>query len=580
MTGDLKPSEIFKTLDLVISSPALGPGSRLPALLRYLVVEELEGRGPAIKAFSIAADVLGRGAEFDPQTDSIVRVEVGRLRKALQLYNATDGAEAPWLIEIPKGGYRPLFIAGKSARQAGNGGRPVPVTETRDEGGLLDAHRVQPQPAVGNVSRLRLLGFALALCAVVAVALGISQRGAGTDPGDVPLVVVNPINFSSDTAGYDFIAEGLRADITARLADFRWLAVTQVEPAQLGLAGRSPDPDNVYMINSVVQIAAGKMRIRATLANGARQLTTWSQDYDVAIGTDFAGVFALSKDVADRIAVDIGRPLGPIAKSELAQRERQNDRAATTQDQRYLCMLMFRDYWRSLTPDGQTRARLCLEKIVSRDAGFADGQAALAFITLDVVRSGKQASDNAALLERARAQAAAALALQPDDELPLSATMAVAACSGDQDTVRRKANKLAEEFPFWPSVQSDVGNKRALVLGEWGEGLALIQRARRYNTAPEPWYGLAPALRLILDRRPAEALAGLGRGAQRGFEQGHLVRLAAARLADNSIEMAVAREDLSRLGYANKAAVMALLEAECWSDDIKAALRPAIEDAF
>src|SRR5262249_53127414 len=88
----------------------LGTASdRQRRLIQYLVTEELEGRGDRIKAVAIATDVLGRSADFDPQTDSIVRVEMGRIRQALDLYYATQGANDPVRIKIEKGSYRPKF---------------------------------------------------------------------------------------------------------------------------------------------------------------------------------------------------------------------------------------------------------------------------------------------------------------------------------------------------------------------------------------------------------------------------------------------------------------------------------------
>ncbi|HUB62854.1 MAG TPA: hypothetical protein VL996_00105 [Methylocella sp.] len=82
---------------------------RQKRLLQYLVTEELEGRGHLLKAAPIATGVLGRSADFDPQTDSIVRVEMGRLRQALELYYATHGAKDPVRIKFEKGSYRPKF---------------------------------------------------------------------------------------------------------------------------------------------------------------------------------------------------------------------------------------------------------------------------------------------------------------------------------------------------------------------------------------------------------------------------------------------------------------------------------------
>jgi adenylate cyclase len=578
MSENLKPAEIFQTLDRAISSPALGPGSRLPALLRYLVVEELEGRGQAIKAFSVAADVFGRGSEFDPQTDSIVRVEVGRLRKALQLYNATDGATAQWKIEIPKGAYRPIFVQG-SQSDAGEVQKATHAQAvTRSEKLEVSAGKT-PISTARPSGKWKLAGLFLGACAVLAVTWGITQRQTRTASVNAPLVMVKPISFSSDAPGYDFIADGLRADITARLADFRWLAVTQtdqtaaqVSPSQNGIA-------HVYAVDLVVQIAAGTMRVRATLATGNRQVIDWSQDYQMKLDADFKSIFALTQDIANRIAVDIGRPLGAISRSEYAKQPL-DGQSANLQDKRYLCMLMFLDYWRNLTPDGQLMARRCLETVIATDSSFSDGLAALSFINLDILRTGKEPAKAKTLLEMARSQAAMAVALKPDAALPLMATMTVAACSGDLETMQRKARQLTEAFPLWPEVLSDVGTKMALILDDWEGGLALVGRAASYNTSPDPWYGLAPAIRLIMEKQPAKALAGLSRASQRSFEQGHLVRLAAAELSANKTEVAVAYEDLKRLGYPDKNAVLALLKAECWSVKVKSALRPALESAF
>ena len=99
---------VLEALDAIIASGALGGGERLPALLRYLllrylVTEELAGRGERIKAFAIATEVLGRGADFDPQLDSIARTEMARLRKVLDHVTASNSDAGQVRITIPKG---------------------------------------------------------------------------------------------------------------------------------------------------------------------------------------------------------------------------------------------------------------------------------------------------------------------------------------------------------------------------------------------------------------------------------------------------------------------------------------------
>ncbi|MBV8238749.1 MAG: hypothetical protein JO221_08265, partial [Sphingomonas sp.] len=102
------PSDIREALRLIHESGVLGEG-KLSLLLDYLVEEELAGRGDRLKGYSIALDVFKRGEDFDPSIDSVVRVEMLRLRKALAQYHAQPDPAARVVINLAKGSYRPTF---------------------------------------------------------------------------------------------------------------------------------------------------------------------------------------------------------------------------------------------------------------------------------------------------------------------------------------------------------------------------------------------------------------------------------------------------------------------------------------
>jgi len=71
---------------------------RARRFLSYIVEESLAGRADRIKAFSIATDVLGRGSSFDGSVDPVVRIEAGRVRRALEHYYLVAGADDPIII--------------------------------------------------------------------------------------------------------------------------------------------------------------------------------------------------------------------------------------------------------------------------------------------------------------------------------------------------------------------------------------------------------------------------------------------------------------------------------------------------
>src|SRR5208282_2975581 len=52
-----------------------------------------------------------RPADFDPQSDSTIRVQAGRLRIKLAEYYASEGAADSILVKIPKGSYHVTFEA-------------------------------------------------------------------------------------------------------------------------------------------------------------------------------------------------------------------------------------------------------------------------------------------------------------------------------------------------------------------------------------------------------------------------------------------------------------------------------------
>ena len=102
-------ADVKAFMDQVRASGVLGRSARRDALLEHLLLSEVKGEGDRLKGYSIGLDVLGKGEDFDPSQDSIVRVEMGRLRDALLLFEASDHARNVIEVEIPRGTYRPVM---------------------------------------------------------------------------------------------------------------------------------------------------------------------------------------------------------------------------------------------------------------------------------------------------------------------------------------------------------------------------------------------------------------------------------------------------------------------------------------
>jgi hypothetical protein len=112
----LTVEEIRAAVECVVTSPGFRRSPQLVAFLRFVVESVLGGKAGQIKSYTIGIEALRRREDFDPQIDPIVRVEAGRLRRALASYYAAEGARRSVTIEIPLGSYVPAFYRRKNPR--------------------------------------------------------------------------------------------------------------------------------------------------------------------------------------------------------------------------------------------------------------------------------------------------------------------------------------------------------------------------------------------------------------------------------------------------------------------------------
>jgi hypothetical protein len=97
-------------LNAVLSSRTFAKCQNLARLLQYICQKYLEGDASNLKEYNIGVEALGRALDFDPTENSIVRVEVHRLREKLKKYYQEEGASDPWVISLQPGNYIPQFI--------------------------------------------------------------------------------------------------------------------------------------------------------------------------------------------------------------------------------------------------------------------------------------------------------------------------------------------------------------------------------------------------------------------------------------------------------------------------------------
>lgn len=116
---------VRRQLQRILSSPSFRGSPQLSRLLSFLVESVLSDQVHRIKQYTIAVDVFGYSEDFDPNTNTAVRVFAIRLRHALALYYVREGEHDDIRIEIPKRTYVPVIRSNGKPTSVGSAGAPM-----------------------------------------------------------------------------------------------------------------------------------------------------------------------------------------------------------------------------------------------------------------------------------------------------------------------------------------------------------------------------------------------------------------------------------------------------------------------
>ena len=220
--GELDKQAIQSQLERVTSSPEFDTSQRSLDFLRFIVTKSLEGRGQEISQHSIAGSVFGRGDNFDPTVDPIVRMQAGRVRRSLEHYYLTDGINDPILIGLPKGTYVPRF-ANRENRQAGRQAAPR----------LIDFH-VNPWPTL----------------------------------------LIKPLHNLTNRDDIEFVALGMTSDLAAELSRDKAIHVF-LSPGRD--SGSKQSQQARFVLSGNISLREDALKINFHLMDGDTGRQTWAQ---------------------------------------------------------------------------------------------------------------------------------------------------------------------------------------------------------------------------------------------------------------------------------------------------------------
>lgn len=451
----------------------LSGGKRRYDLLQYLVCAELEDRSTDLKAYSIAIDVLGRGPSFDPSSDSIVRVEVARLRDSLTLYYAQGSTPNAPQITIPKGTYRPKIT--------------FPATPTTNP-------KSWPKMAAMAACVALIIGLGLMLFQSKMNSQNIETAGSFTGPRIAAL----PFEFAGGVEEADDFAYGLGVDTVSELSRFGWLSVYMV----LERPSNIKDITGVdYVLTGIVRTDADKFIATITLLQGDSGRVMWSKNYERPHTA--AGLLEVQSEAATEIAGEIARPEGTLATLE----SRRVVRDTTLSDSAYSCIFMLYEYWRDFTEETHFLVRECLETAIIEEPNYAEAHGALAFMFIDEAYKGYNARVGYDPWERAYFHAQRGYVLNQKSAISAQALFTYYSRKRDLGNFLRIGNQALIDFANNPEVLADYGNKLAVNLGQLEQGAAITNKALDLNHTPPGWYYISPTLQAYADKEYTTAQA-------------------------------------------------------------------------
>jgi len=269
MAAEIENEDRGQGFDGLFSSVTFAKADRQLGLLRYLIDRAAQPDATNTKEYIVGIEVFDRPSSFDPARDSIVRVEMRKLRKNLARYYETEGRFDVVVESIPKGSYAAVLE------------KPEPMVASTAE-----ASPAARKPAVPRVFRMA-AGLAAGL-AVLLVGAWRIRSGSAPAPG-IRAIAVLPFASIDHSAAEQSFADGLTAELINRMGQLPGIRVAG-RGEVLRFRSGGPDAPRAAAELKVDGVVEGTVRISGKHAragfelvegNGGRVLLSKTFDLEI-----------------------------------------------------------------------------------------------------------------------------------------------------------------------------------------------------------------------------------------------------------------------------------------------------------
>ena len=406
---------------------------RLCHVLEYLIKESLAGRGEAIKNYSIGLDVFGRDKDFNPELDPIVRIQIGRLRRALDKYYSNEGKNDSIRFSIPLGNYTPLFIPNLESN--------LKLSEDNGETPLT--------------------------------------------PSAKPSIVILPFTNLTGDENQEYFVKGLTEELSIELTRYEDFRVIGYRVKDKRIFDVNSDEKFLQSLgaNFVIQGSVRKdnqlIKISIKLADAYTGEQLWGEQFKREL--DPSNLILIQEDIAREAVTIIANEYG-IIPQKIAKESRKK---APADIDTYEAILKYYHYQIHHTPETALEAFTALEQAVVKDTECAAALAMLA--SLYGTRYQLDLPDSARAFEKTIELTKRAIKLEPDSQLVRIAYAWSYFIQDQKDLFLSETENALALNPNSPFRIGMIGFFLSL-FGEWDKGKDLLDKAMNLNIGFPAWY--------------------------------------------------------------------------------------------
>ncbi len=403
-------------LERLLKSPLFTRSLRLSRFLRFIVEKTLRNEGDSLKEYTLAMEVFDKGETYEPNVDTLVRVEAGRLRNKLREYYESEGRDSVIRIDLPKGSYVPAFQRRQPAVPAPTNSPIETASSEVSRPNLIPPLTAEPEinvapmPDAGWYSRIRLPravllvagGVILFLILFLASSYWRNQFIPTPVQAKIQSIIVTPLENLSGDPNQEYFADGMTYALRRNLTQIKGLTVIRWPKKPLPEVVRELNAD--WVLGGGVVLTGERVRIDAQLIERATDRILWATSYQ----RDMQNILSLQDDVTRDIATEIAVKLTPQEKERLS---RNRPQVSPESYEAYLRGRYFMEKWED---EGFEKAAESFQEAIRLDPKNALAYAELANTYGSMVFH----ISIAPLIGWRKAEAAAMKAVELDDSSP------------------------------------------------------------------------------------------------------------------------------------------------------------------